>query len=238
MVGNHVGAPVLEILDPADHDARVVDVDPVVREHLRPIDHQRHADEVAVGKGARRLTHRVRRGRIEQADQLADRDGGDEVRGNVLLDPAFRIARQHRAGTAAAVLDAQDRAPVQHGPAALSHHFRHAFPHLAGAESWVTEPVDQGRDQVAAPAWPAARQQRAAHSSPEVEAFDSLGGPICRQLLGADAPDLFRVGLEEDVVQTPAELVPDPVFQAAWIPDRRDARVGVAGHAPHRLDRT
>src|SRR4029077_4741200 len=45
-IRHHVGAPVLEVLDAADLDGRIVNVDPVVREQLGAIDDHRHGDEV------------------------------------------------------------------------------------------------------------------------------------------------------------------------------------------------
>ena len=38
-IGDHLGAPILVVLDSADFDIRVVDVDPVVRKKVRLIDH-------------------------------------------------------------------------------------------------------------------------------------------------------------------------------------------------------
>src|SRR5437016_7298574 len=114
----------------------------------------------------------------------------------------------------------------------------HALPHLAGTEPWVAEPVDQRGDDLAAPAGLAAGQQRAAQNDPQVEAFDPLRRPVGGQLLGADAPYLFGVGLEEDAEQAPAELVADPILEGLRILDRLQACPRVAGQAQDGLDRT
>src|SRR5437879_9372462 len=114
----------------------------------------------------------------------------------------------------------------------------HALPHLAGTEPWVAEPVDQRGDDLAAPAGLATGQQRAAQNDPEVEAFDPLRRPVGGQLLGADAPYLFRVGLEEDAEQAPAELVADPILERLRILHRLQACPRVAGQAQDGLDRT
>src|SRR5207302_6806058 len=80
-------------------------------------------------------------------------------------------------------------------------------------------------------------KQRAADHDPEVEALDPLGGPVGGQLTRADTPDLFRVGLEEDAEQPPAELVAHPVLQRLRIPDWRRAGTRVAGKAQQGLER-
>src|SRR5713101_303804 len=117
-------------------------------------------------------------------------------------------------------------------------HFRHALPHLSRPKPGIPEAVDKGRDQVAAIGGLAAREKRALQNEPQVEALDALGGPIRRQLFGADPPYLLCVGLEEDVVEPPAELVSGPVLEAARVLDRRHPRLHVAGHAAERLDRS
>ncbi len=104
-------------------------------------------------------------------------------------------------------------------------HFRHALPHLSRPKPGIPEAVDQGRDQVAAIGGLAVREKRALQYEPQVKAFDALRGPIRRELFGADPPYLLCVGLEEDVVEPPAELVSGPVLE-------------VAGHAADRLDRS
>ena len=48
LVREHHGAPVLEVLDPADLDLGLVDVDPVVGEQLGSIDDQADGEEVAI----------------------------------------------------------------------------------------------------------------------------------------------------------------------------------------------
>ena len=65
-VGDHVGAPVLEVLDATDLHARVVDVDPVVGEEVGPVDDQADGQEVAVGeRAAPPATDSRRRRRVE-----------------------------------------------------------------------------------------------------------------------------------------------------------------------------
>ncbi len=49
-IAEQVLAPVSEVLDPADLHAGRVDVDPVVREEVFLVEHQRHDEEVAIPK--------------------------------------------------------------------------------------------------------------------------------------------------------------------------------------------
>ena len=54
LVRDHPRAPGAVVLDPADADARLVDVDPVVGEQVLAVDHERDGQEVAVAQALRR----------------------------------------------------------------------------------------------------------------------------------------------------------------------------------------
>src|SRR5438270_6857805 len=114
---------------------------------------------------------------------------------------------------------------------------RHALPHLAGTKPRVSEAIDQRGHDLAPTLRLAIRKHRAAQHDPQVEALDALRGPVGRQLLGADAPNLFRVSLEEDVEQAPPELVAHPVLETPRILDGLEACAGVAGQAEEAFDR-
>ena len=47
-IGDHFGAPVLEVLNPTHLDIRIVDVDPVVREKLGLVHYQTDCQEVTI----------------------------------------------------------------------------------------------------------------------------------------------------------------------------------------------
>ncbi len=64
------GRPRAEVLDAADLDARLVDVDPVVREQVLAVDDQRDRQEVAVAQALGRGLDRAGRG-----GALASADG-------------------------------------------------------------------------------------------------------------------------------------------------------------------
>src|SRR5882672_12504301 len=130
-----------------------------------------------------------------------------------------------------------DRSPEEDGGSSLPADLRDALPHLARAIAWVAELVDQRRDDLASIFRRSAWEQRAANHQPEVQALDALRRPVGGQLLGADPPYLFRVGLEEDAEEPPPELVPHPVLEASGVLYRVDARPRVAGQAPHRFNR-
>src|SRR2546423_7494696 len=114
---------------------------------------------------------------------------------------------------------------------------RHALPHLTGTEPRVSEAIDQRGHDLAATRRLPIREQRAAQHDPQVQALDALRGPVGRQLLGADAPNLFRVSLEEDAEQAPAELVAHPVLESPRILDGLEAGPCVAGEAQEAFDR-
>src|SRR4029077_18567096 len=217
LVGHHVRTPVLEVLDAADAHGGVVNVDPVVGEDARPVDHQRDADEVTVAQAVRGLPHPFRRRRIETVHELANRDAGDEVGASVRLGLAVYRLGHHRGDAATLTTDPPDRPTKKDGVAPGRADLGDPLPHLPRAQARIAKPVDQGRDDVAAAARPPARQQRGPQHDPQVKTLDALRRPVRGQLPGADAPYLFRVRLEEDAEQAPAELVADPVLQGARV---------------------
>src|SRR5258708_31607835 len=136
------------------------------------------------------------------------------------------------------MLDGLDRAAEQNGGLFFAAEVRHGLPHLARSESRIAKLVDQGGDALPATLGSAARNEGASHNEPEGEALDALSRPVCGQLLGADAPHLFCVRLEEDAEKAKAELVAHPVFEALRILHRLQPRARVARHASDSLDRT
>ena len=72
-----------------------MDVDPVVREDIRPVDHQGDADEVAIAEAAGRETDVLGGGRIQRADQLTHGDAGDEVGAAMRLGRTVFGLRRH-----------------------------------------------------------------------------------------------------------------------------------------------
>ena len=217
--------------------AGVVDVDPVVGEDVLTVDHQRDADEVSIAEAVGGLAHVLRRGRVEPADELADGDARDEVGTRVCLRLSVGVGRNDRGHRAPDVVDARHGLPGENGMALRGGDLGHPLPHLAGTLTRVAELVDQRGHDLAPLAGLALRQQRAANDDPEVEALDPLRRPVGRQLFRADAPHLFRVGLEEDAVEAPAELVAHPLFERPRVLDREHASPEVARKAAHSLDR-
>ena len=88
----------------------------------------------------------------------------------------------------------------------------HRLPHLARAEARVVELGDQRLDLVAAVA-----EEGRLGGGEEGQALDALRGPLGAQLGARDAPDLLRVGLEEELVQPLAEAVGDPRLEVVLV---------------------
>src|SRR5258708_4029199 len=130
------------------------------------------------------------------------------------------------------MLDGLDRAAEQNRRSLFAADVRHARPHLARSESRIAELVDQSGDDLAATLGSTAGNERAPHNEPEIEALDALSRPVCGQLLGADAPYLFCVRLEEDAEAAPADLVPHPAFEALRSLHRPQAHPRVPLHPP------
>src|SRR5260370_40047632 len=134
------------------------------------------------------------------------------------------------------MLDGLDRAAEQNRRSLCAADARRARPCRARSGSRIAELVDQRCDDLAATLGSTAGNERAPHNEPEIEALDALSRPVCGQLLGADAPYLFCVRLEEDAEEAPAELVAHPVFEALRILHRPQARSRVARDAADGRD--
>ena len=66
------------------------------------------------------------------------------------------------------------------------------------------------------------------------EALDPLRGPLGADLGAWNTPDLFRVGLEEDPIQPPAEAVRHPLLEVLFGRGRPDSGVQVAQEEQER----
>ncbi len=117
------------------------------------------------------------------------------------------------------MLDALHRC-LQHDGAA------HAFdlcveglPHHARTEPRVFELFDERLDLLR-PGFAKPLEEHARDRGEEREPFDALRGPLRPDAIARNPPDLFRVGLEEDVIEAAAEPVRDPVFEADLRTDR------------------
>ena len=137
-VRHHLGRPGAEVLDAANLDAGLVDVDPVVGEQIGLVDDQRHGEEVAITQ--------VLGGRLagrQWADarhQLADRRRGDDVARRERLP--LPLGRDDADGPhAEPLIPAQALEPRAHvdAAAALLDLGRRRVPHHAGALAGILE---------------------------------------------------------------------------------------------------
>src|SRR5262249_24961479 len=79
-VAGHVAAPAFIILNAADLDIRVVNIDPVVWKDVGTVHDETDDDETAKPKPARGLGDGKRRRRIESTDKFAERHARDKGR--------------------------------------------------------------------------------------------------------------------------------------------------------------
>ena len=227
-VRDHPRAPGAEVLDPADLDVGLVDVDPVVREEVLAVEHERDGEEVAVAQAL---------------------GGGDDLRrGCGSAMPTMLRSGSERDDVARLVLLAAGDAPWSTRPSSITSFSTgvfsstwppslldvvgHRLPHLARAVARVVELADQRLDLVALVA-----EERGLGGAEEGQALDPLGGPLGADLRGRHAPDLLGVGLEEEVEEALAEAVGDPLLEGVLAALRLDLRPEVGEHAARQLDR-
>ncbi len=99
-------------------------------------------------------------------------------------------------------------AAVEENPAALFEDLiGRRLPHLAGAEAGIEKIADErlGRRRGFL------ALEGADDSLAQGKSLDALRGPVGADLVAGNAPDLFGVGLEEDLEEPLAEAVGDPL---------------------------
>ena len=96
---DHVRAPGAEVLDAARARVRIVDVDPVVRERLGLSRHERDEAEVAVAQLGGRLEHVRGWRRLEDPDEVLEREARHDPVDRVL--GLVRVGVRQHAGARA-----------------------------------------------------------------------------------------------------------------------------------------
>ena len=222
-IGDHPRAPGAEVLDAADVHVRVVDVDPVVREQVLPVQHHGNGEEVPVAQAAGG-GHDLGRG-CGSAMPTVFRSGSDEITAEARNQA---VAHVHTGAAVTGELELRGAVVQQHLAAELLDVHGHLLPHLARAVAGVVELRDQAGDLVAAVA-----EESAPGGPEEREVLDALRGPVGTDLGRGHAPDLLGVRLEELVEQIAAEAVRDPLLVGVLLALGLDRGPDV-GRAPYR----
>ena len=136
-----------------------------------------------------------------------------------------------RRGASGLVVDADGAGMCEDASSHFADLARTAFPQHAGAEARVVEGFDEGFDL-------AAVAQGIKNGAHEAEPVDALGSPVGADLSAGDAPDFFRVGLEEGAVKTIAKAVADPVLKGILGQEGLDPRLHIAGEHHEALEET
>src|SRR5439155_16075237 len=102
------------------------------------------------------------------------------------------------------------------------HFFRARFPHHARAFARISKRIDQGFNDFGAVAVRGTlRQERILDRAAERKTADALGGPISRDFFAAHPPYFFSVALKENVEETFAKLIADPLFEVSRMAHRK-----------------
>jgi len=113
--------------------------------------------------------------------------------------------------------------------------FTEPVPHHPGPQSRVVESVDQGRYDFTALC--PVTEQGISDGRHEIHVLDPLGGPVRADLATRDAPDLFRIGLEKDLIEASSKTIDDPVLEVPLRAPGRYLCAQVAGDYPSGLHR-
>ena len=139
----HLGRPGTEILDPADFDVRIVDVNPVVVKRIAILYDQHDGEEVAVLQRIGRGPGRFGNSRPNSANQLAHRRRGNNMLRFELLRFPLRIPERNAPGFAGrVVIQAHDFAAHLDFAAHRPGFSRARFPHHARAFARIAERID------------------------------------------------------------------------------------------------
>ena len=239
-VGDEVGRPVLEVLDPADPDVGLVDVDPVVGKRLGPVDDQNDREEVAIlERLGGRVEPRPGGGGLMAPDQVADRQGREEVLAVVAVGPPARNRERRTRVTAdpSCSIRTTRRSRCTAPPARGSGRARlpTSGPDPA-AGYWKL--VDQRLDHLALGDLSRPPKRAIPDRPTRLKPLIRCAAQSAEMLAGRHPPELLGVGLEEDLEEQPAEAVDDPVLEAPLGPDRPQSRLQIARDHGDRTQRT
>lgn len=227
--GDHFTAPIIEVLNAAEFDGGVVDVDPVVREKVGLTNHEGDGEEVAVLKTFSGQQGFGGRGRVKGPDGFLEGHGDDKVIGFDAGGLTGGVADEDGGEAGVVVFQADDFATHEEGVACGGEVSCGFFPHHARAESGVLEGVDERFDQGCAGVF--FGEEGVEDGGGEGESFDALGGPVGADFVAGHAPDFFGVGFKEDGEEPVSKAVGDPVGEGAFGSDGEEPGAGVAQDA-------
>src|SRR5262245_47487575 len=119
----------------------------------------------------------------------------------------------------------------QHLATEAADFFGRRLPHLARTKPWVLEAVDEGLDRFRT----FLQLRRVQDRLGEAQALDALRRPLGTDLRAGDAPDFFRVCLEEDLEEPLPESIRDPLLEVLLDRVRLEVPADVAGDAEERV---
>ena len=110
------------------------------------------------------------------------------------------------------------------------------FPHHAGTLARILERPDQRLHDIVADRngfWLAPERmfQRGHDCDAKIQSLDTLRRPVGGDFVAGHAPHFLGVGLEENLKQALAELIANPVVEAAGRRDRECLGIGIGQHA-------
>lgn len=187
-VGDHVGAPGLEVLYAPESDFRGMHVDPGVRERTLGIEDDARGDEAAVCEAAGGFEDMFRSRRGERRYEFGDRHGRDEPVGGDFPFGAVPVADDDASHGSVLVMDLHDGGFREDRSAGLADVIRHAFVHHARSEFRIPELVDERLDLSGL-----VRKESRPDGARERQSFDALRRPFGLDLGAGDAPEFFGI---------------------------------------------
>ena len=209
-IRHHLRTPVLEILDAADPDGGVMNVDPIVGEDVGALEDEDDRQEIAIRQLLGSGQHLGRRRWIDLLDRFRHGDAGDKV--GAWNDLADAVADDNDAvDSTPGSVDRDDVRPGSHHSVAAFDRELDGVPHHARAESGIVEVLDQRLDgRLGLP-------KHAEERRLQRQVLDPLRGPLGFQLGAGKTPDFLGVRLEEDLEETLAEPVCDPLLEGVFL---------------------
>src|ERR1700733_229086 len=206
-IGHHVWRPRSEILDSPDFDLGIMNINPVVGKRITVVENQCDDQKVAVFELPRCVHDLLGRRRIDASNEIGKCHARDKFIGSYSKWSCRSIAAadHYRLDMVASANDSLDAAIQPDFAAALMNQIAPLLPHHSGPEAGIIKFLDQtggvicSRDCV-----PDRFSQR--------QILDALCRPIRRDLRAWNAPDLFRVGPEEIMIEPSAKTIYDPLF--------------------------
>ena len=115
--------------------------------------------------------------------------------------------------------------------------FSHFFPHHTRTESWILKLIDEGLDDPVFLVFLFSKESLFERSEKR-QSLDPLSSPVGTDFTTWNTPDLLRIGLEKNIVETLSESIAHPLLECSRGPFRKKMAIDVAQEDQNTIPNT